>query len=172
MLGLVKPNFATRTEVNPTFEILTLTLIVIFLRRNTISGHRSVSLVFELSGFSGNSLIVFTSTTSVSEVLSFFFDAIISKKLWEWFLGASGPHLRTTYLLRMFWLWVLLETKSCLIDLSRRKSTREPSTEAGKSASSSPGCSVTIDFQFEVSFHYSVISVLDYFCFSMGAIVG
>ena len=57
--------------------------------------------------------------------MSFFFDAIISKKLWEWFLGASGPHLRTTYLLRMFWLWVWLETKSCLMDVSRRMSTRD-----------------------------------------------
>ena len=31
---------------------------------------------------------------------------------------------------------------------------------------------MTIDFQFKVSFHYSVTSVSDYFCFSMGAIVG
>ena len=38
--------------------------------------------------------------------------------------------------------------------------------------SSSPGCSVAADSQFEVSSYYSVATVSDLICFSMGAAVG
>ena len=90
---------------------------------------------------------------------------------WEWILGAGGPHHRTTHLQNV--LAGFGETES----RSRRSCTRDQGTpislpQDGRSAASLPGCSYQIfGSQFEVIFllHYSVTSVSDCFCFSMGA---
>ena len=90
---------------------------------------------------------------------------------WEWILGASGPHHRTTHLRNVL---------AGLGRLSLDQGGHAPGTRglpsafrrSRRSAASSPGCSYQIfGSQFEVIFllHYSVTSVSDCFCFSMGA---
>ena len=147
-----------------------------------MSGHRkfwaslwchisTVSLVFKFSrAFLEIFRNVFTPTTSVMKFWSLC-DTIF---LWCTGSGSLGPVVPITGLLIFGMFWLDLER------LSLDQGGGAPGTRGlpsafhrnGRSAASSPGCSYQIfGSQFEVIFllHYSVTSVSDCFCFSMGA---
>ena len=146
-----------------------------------MSGHRkfwaslwchisTVSLVFKFSqAFLEIFRNVFTPTTSVMKFWSLC-DTIF---LWCTGSGSLGPVVPITGLLIFGMFWLVLGR------LSLDQGGHAPGTRGfpsafhrnGRSAASSPGCSYQIfGSQFEVIFllHYSVTSVSDCFCYSMG----
>ena len=146
-----------------------------------MSGHRkfwaslwchisTVSLVFKFSrAFLEIFRSVFTPTTSVFEILASLW-CHISKKHWEWILGARGPHHRTTHLQNVLALdlagdWVSPHGRIKEVVHQGPESSHQPSAGAGRSAASSPGCSVS-DLWLSVRGHFSV-TLLSHICFRL-----